>query len=102
MKDRDVLNLQKENIDFTDHIHSHAKQRKRIRECTSKYKGVCRPTETPKSSKSRPWLANVCKNGVKYRLGSFATEEEAARAYDEKALELFGAEYVTLNFPISK
>ncbi len=56
------------------------------------YKGVNYVAER------RKHLAVISKNGVRYRLGGFNTAEEAARAYDAKAKELFG-EFAYLNFP---
>ena len=38
------------------------------------------------------------KNGRAYGLGSFESETEGARVYDEKAIELFG-EFARLNLP---
>lgn len=58
------------------------------------YKGVCfRPL-----SKKRPWTAQIQANGRRWALGHFASELEAARAYDAKAEELWG-EFAFLNFP---
>ncbi len=76
-----------------------------IRECTasqncmnrenhggkSKYKGVHYATDRGK------WRAMIKKDGIRTRIGSYATEEEAAHAYDAKAKELHG-EFASLNF----
>lgn len=50
----------------------------------SKYKGVWF------RARKRPWVAEIHKDGVKYHLGSYATEDEAAAAYNKKAVDLFG------------
>lgn len=57
---------------------------------TSKYKGVMR--------NGKKFLAMITKDRVRYRIGRFETEEEAARAYDAKAREFFG-DFAWLNFP---
>ncbi len=48
--------------------------------------------------RARKWVAIIVHGGKGLRLGSFDDEVEAARAYDRKARELFGA-YAYLNFP---
>ena len=45
------------------------------------YRGVSRCGTTP----SKPFRAQITYGGRKYNLKDFATEEEAARAYDEAA-----------------
>lgn len=50
-------------------------------------------------AKAGKFSAQVRKNYTKYSCGTFNTEEEAARAYDKKALELYGT-IAYLNFPI--
>jgi hypothetical protein len=56
----------------------------------SKFRGVSR--------EGSRWQAASTKGGVIHRVGTHDTEEGAARAYDEKALELHG-EFARLNFP---
>ena len=57
------------------------------RKSLSKFKGVFR--------NGNSWGARIG-NGGRIHIGSFKTEEEAAKAYNEKALELFG-EFAKLN-----
>jgi hypothetical protein len=59
---------------------------------TSRYKGVQRHKLNGR------WRATICVNRVRNHLGYFASEVDAARAYDEAARELFG-EFARLNFP---
>jgi len=61
----------------------------------SKYKGV---SFDKNSAHKKPIFAQIMHNRKNYRLGTYTSEEEAARAYDKKAIELFG-EYAYLNFP---
>lgn len=65
--------------------------RRRRKTGASMYCGVWR--------QKKRWAASIDANHRRYLLGTFATEEEAARAYDAKARELHG-EFATLNFPL--
>ena len=60
---------------------------------TSQYKGVQRI----KTSRIKPWRAIITIEGRPKHLGCFATEQEAARAYDARAVELYG-EFASTNF----
>lgn len=62
------------------------------KDSSSKYKGVSWYSPT------KNWTAKVSSDGIHYYLGRFDSQEEAAVAYDKKAVELFG-EYAYLNFP---
>lgn len=59
----------------------------------SKFKGVVRL----KDCENNPWMARIRCQGQDVYLGCFPTQEDAARAYDAKAKELFG-EFAKLNF----
>jgi len=58
---------------------------------TSKYKGVsfCK--------KTKKWRANYSYENRTLCLGRYSTQEEAAKVYDKKAIELYG-EFAVLNF----
>ncbi|MBE0537254.1 MAG: HNH endonuclease [Phycisphaerae bacterium] len=62
------------------------------RDGSSRYKGVSW------SKLGRSWTVRICRDGKILHLGCFKDEVQAARAYDEKARELFG-EFAYLNFP---
>lgn len=71
------------------------KDKPRIRKATSKYKGVV----LRRTSRGRvSWAARIKANKKGYWIGTFATELDAARAYDAAARELHGA-FAYLNFP---
>lgn len=63
---------------------------------SSKYKGVY--IDRRKRPLSKPWMARICVDRVSRNLGRYATQEEAAKAYDIGAREHFG-EFARLNFP---
>lgn len=66
--------------------------------CTSKYKGAYLYTQKhPKYGEYSYWRSQIVVDGKHIYLGSFETEEEAARAYDNAAKEHFG-EFARLNF----
>jgi hypothetical protein len=46
------------------------------------------------------WRATITFNRKQIHLGAFDDESEAARAYDRKALELFGA-FAKTNFEVA-
>ena len=58
----------------------------------SRFKGVHRRWD------ARKWVAQIKGNGKHIHLGSFEAEEDAARAYDRAAVEMFG-DFSRLNFP---
>jgi hypothetical protein len=66
----------------------------------SGYKGVryMKKTKGMINELSKPWMAQIKFNQKVIYLGMYKTKEEAARAYDQKAVELFG-EFAQLNFP---
>lgn len=67
---------------------------------TSPYKGVSFDSVRcdRHAPRTKPWMAKIGHRYQTINIGRFATAEEAARAYDAKARELFGA-FARLNFP---
>ncbi len=60
------------------------------RNTTSTYKGLYF------NKPANKWLVRIHHNGVSHHIGYFENEIEGAKAYNEKAIELFG-EYACLN-----
>lgn len=69
------------------------RQPSRVGRSASRYRGA------RKELNSKNWGAMITCKGKRIYLGSYPTEEDAAKAYDAKAIELFG-EFAVLNFPM--
>lgn len=72
---------------------------KKAENCRSKYKGVSFCNGKNTDPDVGRWTSRIQHPITKQRiwLGNFTTQEEAAEAYDNKAIELFG-EFAKLNF----
>lgn len=81
-----------DNVRWVTHQQNNMNKRSR-KNTSSKYKGV---SWMPKKGK---WRAYITVNGKFHSLGSFLSEEDAAKAYNEAAKEMFG-EYANLNIII--
>jgi hypothetical protein len=60
------------------------------------YRGVSK-----EKCKKRPYKTTIKKNGRSIYLGHHKTAKEAAKAYDEAALKIYG-KFAVLNFPKKK
>lgn len=88
-KNSNTLDNRRENLAIVSRsVNAH--QRKKRKNASSKYFGVCFQKNMNK------WTAEVRKERQRYRLGFFSSEHDAARAYNEKVKELF-AEFANLN-----
>jgi hypothetical protein len=92
-EDNDGLNCRRSNLRLATHAQNQ-RNKVRLRNNRSGYKGVYKRWD-PRPS---PWGAHIRVNGKLKKLGYHATPEEAARAYDRAARELFGS-FAKLNFP---
>lgn len=88
-KDGNTLNNQKSNLRFCTYVQNNANRISK-RGSGSIYKGV----HWHKGSEA--WRANIGVNKKQLALGSFQTEEDAARAYNTAAASIYG-EFAKLN-----
>lgn len=103
---RQIMNVLKESrkiiIDHKDHDKLN-NQRTNLRLCNQSLNGINKRTFNKETGykgvqpafKTR-FRATITKDKVYYRLGIFKTAEEAAQAYNDKAIELYG-EFAFLN-----
>ena len=85
------LDNRKENLRIVSNKHN-ARNRKSHSGTSSIYKGVSYLARLQK------WQVNICEDGVNHYIGVYASEEQAARAYDRHAIIRFG-QFARLNFP---
>ena len=92
-KSRQGLDNQRSNLRQCTTVQNGANRKKQSTQSLSKYKGV---SKYPNSHHKKPWAAAIKYHGKHIYIGMYADEDEAARAYDEKAKELFG-DFARLN-----
>lgn len=91
--DGNPMNNCRSNLRFVTHSQNNFNSGKRNPELTtSKYKGVRRQRWGYKDR----WAATIYADHHRYELGTFASEVEAARAYNKAASQLHGV-YARLN-----
>jgi hypothetical protein len=66
-----------------------------LRGGSSRYKGVSLSRHAVEQGRKKVWRSVIKKNGFQIHLGIFVTEVEAARAYDQYAVLLFGPNATT-------
>ncbi len=84
----DTLDNRKENLRIATQ-----KQNSYNRKSKARYKGI---KLLNGSYRAKPYQARITQDGKEISLGCYKTEEEAAEAYNTKAIELFG-EFASLN-----
>lgn len=94
-KDRNPLNLRRDNLELISHQKAHYKEKKQRTANgnvpSSIYKGVSW------NKFANKWSASIKLDYKKKHLGYFLSEEDAAKAYNEAAIENLGVEYSELN-----
>jgi len=89
--DKNKLNNDVNNLRWCSYSQNFMNKNKRkVNKDTSKYKGVYH------SKQNKGWCSQICIDNKKIYLGTFKWEIEAAIAYNNKAIEIFG-EFASLN-----
>ena len=89
-RDGNGLNCQRNNLRVTNRAGNRQNSQKRLG-CTSEYKGVS------KLAGRDGWMSCIKVDGSSINLGSFGTQIEAAKAYNDAAIRYFG-EFARLNY----
>ena len=92
-RDGDGLNNTRSNLRLASRSQNMANVTRTVHGASSKYKGITFIARL----RLHPWKAQITVGGQHIDLGRWATEEEAARAYDAAAVKYFG-EFARTNF----
>lgn len=90
--DHDGLNNTRKNLRTTSHSQNMANRRPK-QNGTSEFLGVY------KIKDKNTWIAQITKNNKRIKLGSYKNEVDAAKAYDNAAIEMHG-EFANVNFKL--
>jgi hypothetical protein len=90
-RNSDTLDNRRDNLRLATRSQNNCNRRKTKSKTSSRFIGVCF------HKLHQRWCADIRHNGKKIWLGSFASETDAAKAYDEAAKKYHG-EFARLNF----
>jgi hypothetical protein len=90
---RNKLDNRRNNLRLATPSQNSANAKKR------KGRSIYRGVEKVERLKQKPWKSIITHDGLHHHLGYFATEIEAAKAWDIAALKYHG-EFASLNFPL--
>lgn len=93
-RDGNGLNNQRNNLRVCTRTQNNANRKPYQSGKSSQFKGV----SFRRDRLQNPWRATIGFNNERLSIGVFSTEVEAAKAYDERAKDLFG-EFALINFP---
>lgn len=91
-EDDNGLNNQKYNLRIASVAENSRNRKKPNLETSSIYKGVV----LDRNAKLKKWMAQIGYKSKTIKIGRYITQEEAALAYNKKAIELFG-KFASLN-----
>ena len=87
-KDGNTLNCQRDNLEYVEKTLNTQNNYKKKLSHKSKYLGVC--IDISERRKHCKYISKVQYKGKKVFIGRYDSEKEAAIAYNNKAIELFG------------
>lgn len=90
----DKLDNRRQNLRICSQLEN-TRNRKKRGDCKLQFKGIS------KNNGSQNFSSNIKIKGERISLGSFKTQLEAAKAYDQAAIKYYG-EFARLNFPETK
>lgn len=92
--DRNGLDCRRKNLRVCSASQNQANKVSRS-DCKNPYKGITF------NKKRHRWVAQITKDYKNYNLGMYTTAVDAACAYDDAAVEMFG-DFARINFPERK
>lgn len=90
-KNGNRIDNRRENLEIVTATENAHQKKSKLKNCSSQYFGVVLHKPTNK------WMSRLKKDHKEYYLGLYENEIDAAKAYNKKAIELYGQDKANLN-----